>query len=808
VNYDAWASWTSAVRLPKLLDAEQYIAIKNEAVLNNKILSGHANNSQVASALFFPSLDASGRLVDTRWYDEVYNTGFSHSHNLSISGGTEKTTYFFSGNFSDQEGFFAHNKFDRKGIRFNIDHAATDWLSIGGNLSYNNTFNDAQNSGSLPNSQLFLIGGARLALASPPNVSPYHADGTYNLSPTGTLGAGANLFANTLYNPAALFNYSKYTSTNDHVLGNIHATLKLLKNLKFNTSYALDRSLTGDRTYLSPLLGSSGFSNGGAAINVDAVRNNWNFTNSLSYDLRWSEQHDLSLLAGYDIQKYNFSSWGASQNNSSDPYFENYQGNWGTISSSGNGISEKFFRSTFFRASYRYANRYSITGNFRRDGNSALGANNKYGDFGGVSLGWSVFEEEFYKNSDLANWLGDFKLRASWGKVGNGNIPTDYGSLGLYGASLYGNAATWELAQAGNPDLGWETSEQTNIGTSFDLWSGRLRFDIDYFKNNVNGLILNTPQAPSKGIPGNSILKNVGSMYNQGFEFAVQAQFIEKSNFSWNGSLNFTHVKNKVTALSDGNADIIGYTHTTTEANNVTRVGYSAGSLFGVKTNGVNPDNGQRIFINRNGEQVQYSAAVPSGTSNWTYLDGRVAPAITVSDYQVLGNAMPTWYGGFSNRFRFHRWDAGINFTYSGGNRIMNGTRGTLLDQRFYNNSTEVLNRWTEPGQQTNIPRLVYNDVISNGSSGFSIDENAEKADFLRLQQLLLGYTWKNNLFQRGGISAIRFYGQVSNLFLITNYSGADPEASSNGNSNTSIGIDKNAIGQGRTWTAGINVSF
>lgn len=807
VTYDVWGSAVTAARLPKLLNATEYIGIKNEAVLNNKILSGNGNNEKVASELFFPQYDKNGNLVETKWYDHIYNTGYSHNHSLSISGANANTQYYFSGNFSDQEGFFAKNSFDRKGLRFNIEHKVNDWFSVGSNLTYNNTLNDAKNSGSLPFSQLLLIGGARLALVLPPNVSAYNDNGTYNLSGTGLLGAGANLFTNSLYNPEALFAYSKFTTGNDHILGNVHATVNLLKNLKFTTTYALDRNLSISKTYMSPNLGSAAFSNGGSVNNMSSLRNNWNFTNSLSYDKTLSEKHAISLLLGYDIQKYDNDSWSASQNNASDPFFENFQGNWTTLSWAGGNISERFYRSTFFRTTYNYNKRYLLTANFRRDGNSALGNNNKYGDFGGVSLGWSVFEEQFYKNSVLARMLGDLRFRGSWGKVGNGNLSA-YESLNLYSSSLYGAVPTWSISQAGNPDLGWETSEQTNLGLSFDVAQKRLRVDIDYFRNNVNGLILDVPQSPSKGIPGNSILKNVGSMYNRGIEFAISGDIVRKGNFSWNSSLNFTHVKNKITSLSEGNADIIGYTHTTTEANNITRVGYAAGSLYGALTDGVNPENGQRIFINKNGERVQYSAAVASGQSNWTYLDGKVAKAITVADYQVLGTALPTWYGGFNNFFRYKSFDAAVNFTFAGGNKVMNGTRGTLLDQRFYNNSVEVLDRWTAVGQQTDIPRLVYNDVISNGSAGFSIDKNAQKADFLRLQQLTLGYTLRGNLFNKIGLSSIRIYGQASNLFLLTGYSGADPESSSNGNSNTSIGIEKNSIGQGRTWAAGLNVSF
>lgn len=808
VSYDGWVGVTEATRLPELLNSQQFMDIKNEAVLNSKILTGNVNNANVASALFFPSYNSDGSLVDTKWYDNIYRTAVSHNHNLSISGGSKTTRYFFSTNYSKQEGFTKKNDFERKGLRFNIDHDVTKWFNLSANVSYNNTINNSQNSGSLPNSTLLLIGAARMAMVLPPNVAAYNEDGSYNLSNTGTLGAGANLFTNTLYNPEALFNYSDYTSTNDHIIGNIHATIKLLKNLKFDTNYALDRLRSEDVSYLSPLLGSSAFASGGSATNISALRNNYNFTNSLSFDQRFGELHHLSALAGYDIQKFEFSSWGANQTNSSDSFFENYQGNWGTIRASGNDISEKLYLSSFFRLSYDYASKYFLTANFRRDGNSALGTANKYGNFGGVSVGWSVFEEPFYKNSGISNVVENLKLRASWGRVGNGNLPNDYGSLSLYGSSLYGSASTWAISQAGNDNLGWETSDQTNIGLNFAILKNKIQFEADYFNNNVNGLILSTPQSPSKGIPGNTILMNVGSMYNRGFELAVNSTVIQKKDFSWKASLTYTHVKNEVTALSEGNADIIGYTHTTTEANNITRVGNSVGSLYGAVTDGVNPANGRRIFINKNGEKVQYSAAVASGESNWTYLDGTKAAAITVADYQVLGNALPTWYGGFNNTFQYKALDFSLNVTYSGGNKIMNGTRGTLLDQRFYNNSTEALDRWTTPGQVTDVPRLVYNDVISNGSSGFSISDNAEKADFLRLQQVVVGYRLPKAFLSKIDISSVRLYAQASNLFLITSYSGTDPESSSNGNSNTSIGVEKNSVGQGRTFSLGLNVTF
>ena len=808
VNIESWTGVSDVVRLPKVLNAEQFIAIKNEAVLNAKILGGNANNDNVASALFFPNYDANNNPIDTRWYDYIYQTGTSQNHNVSVSGGTPSTSYYFSANYTDQKGFLVTNEFKRKSARFNIDQEITSWLKLKGSLSYNTSFNQSPYSGSLQNSNFFLVGAARLAIALPPNVAAYNADGTYNVNPASpnTIGVGNNKFVSNWGNPVALLNENRYTSENDRVIASFAAVAKLYKNLDFTTTYAIDRLRTDTYSYDSPIQGN-GFSSRGNATNVSAVRDNWNWTSTLNYNTTFADKHNVSALLGYDIQKFNYNSWGASRTQSADPFFENYQGNWGAIAASNNDISERAFLSVFSRLTYDYNKKYFLTFNFRRDGNSALGTGKKYGNFGGVSGGWAVSEEPFFKESSISNVLNNIKLRASWGRVGNGNLSDAYSSLELYSGSLYGSAATWAISQAGNANLGWETSDQTNIGADLALLNNRIQVELTYFNNDVNGLILSAPQAVSKGIPGNAILGNVGSMYNRGIELGITANVINKGAFSWNTSLNFTKLSNKVTALAEGNTDIIGTTHVSYETTNITRVGYSVGSLYGAKTAGVNPANGQRIFINAKGEQVQYSQVVLPGQSQWTYLDGTKAPAITGADYYLIGNALPTWYGGFSNNFKYGNFDLGINLSFSGGNYIMNGTRATLLDQRAYNNSTEILNRWQKPGDITDIPRLVYNDQLSSGSS-FPVSTNAEKGDFLRLQNLSLGYRLPAALVSKIGASSIRVYGQGSNLFLLTGYTGTDPESSVNGNSNTTPGVEKNSVGQARTFTLGVNIGF
>jgi hypothetical protein len=296
-------------------------------------------------------------------------------------------------------------------------------------------------------------------------------------------------------------------------------------------------------------------------------------------------------------------------------------------------------------------------------------------------------------------------------------------------------------------------------------------------------------------------------MYNKGFEFAVNATVIRNRRFSWSASFNYTAIKNEVTALAGGNVDIVGSTSTAAETSNITRVGYSVGTLYGAKTKGVNPLNGERIFINKQGQQVQYSQALAPGGSRWTYLDGAAAPAITGADYYLLGNALPTWYGGFNNSFTFENLDLSFSVTYSGGNWVQNGTKATLRDQRFWNNYTGVLDRWTKKGQITDIPRVVYGDLLSNGSS-WPISANVESGNFLKMKTISFGYRFSDKILGRSGISSARIYGQVFNAFILTKYSGSDPEISSNGNSNLTPGVDKNSVPQGRTFTVGINLGF
>lgn len=806
VSYDAWVGSGKAARLPEMLNAQQYIDYKNEAIRNALAVNPAlvAQTQRDANGVsFFPGTNPDGSATNTRWYDEIYRTSLSHNHSLAVSGGNEITSYYFSVGLTDQQGFIKANSFNRKNTRLNINHKVTDWFSLRGNVTYSNSMNAAPQTGSLPGSSFASSGLARLAVVLPPNISPRNADGSYNISASNTIGQGNNLAAITFQNPLPIIELNNTTSETSRLISNLGADFNLFKGMTFKTTYSYDRGNTENILFYNPLHGD-GFTTQGLASNQHNRRENWNWVNTLQYVTTFAEMHNLSVLVGTDAQKLTSDSWGATRQTLTDTGFDLFQAGYTTNLAAGNSLGIRAYESYLGSLNYNFASKYFFSANFRRDGNSALAFEQRWGNFGGASVGWALSEEDFFKNSSLGNAISNLKFKGSWGRVGNGNLNSDFGSFSLFGTGLYGDISTLAYSQAGNTLLSWETSDQTNIGVDFGILNNRVNFEANYYYNDVNGLILSAPQAPSKGIPGNSILQNVGSMYNKGLELAVTATPVDNARFSWRTNLNFTTNKNEVTALAEGNAPIPGITQL--ETANITMVGQPVGSLYVVKTNGVNPANGRRIFVNKAGREVQY---LHGGRAEaWTYVsDGTTAPQVTGADATELYNTLPTWFGGFTNNFTYGNFDLSLLFTFSGGNYIYNGSKAGLRDQRFWNNHTDVLRRWTAEGQVTDIPRPVYGDNQSNGSA-FPIDVNVEKGDFVRLQNTALGYRLPASLFGRSGISSLRVYGQIDNALLFTNYSGVDPEISTNGNSNIAPGVERNTVPQGRIFTFGFNLGF
>ena len=787
VNYDGWIGLTSNYNLPEVLNAAEYVTIKNEALINGG--SNPAYNLQTLS---------DGSTVDTRWYDYAYHTGISHNHNMSISGGTEKTSYFVSLGYTNQQGIIVKNTFDRKVGRVNIDHKLSSKIAFGTNFSYSNSMNRSPSTGSLSGQSAQLTGLAREAMVLPPNLSPYNEDGSYNIVGN-SIGYGANTILTGYYNPLVLLDLDKYSSESSALVANVYAEYKLLKQLKFKTSYSMNKSNIENLNFTNPVQGYPGYDSRGSAINATLRNNRTDWTNTLNYTPSIGKNH-INFLAGYEEIHTTSDSWGATRTGLTDNYYTTFQGGYSIIVPSGNAMGENGFRSYFSSLNYDFDQKYLLSGSFRRDGYSGLSAENKFGNFAGGSVGWNISKEDFFMNSGISKLISALKIRGSYGQVGNLNIG-DYPALSLYNSGLYGTIATLAFSQAGNADLKWETSKKFDVGFNISLLNNRITIDADYYNNNIDGMILNAAQAASKGIPGNVITTNIGSMYNRGVEFSVDAKILDQGKFKWSSNFNISTLKNRITALANG-ADIYG---TGLDPSNITRVGYSLGSIYVVKTTGVNPDNGQRMYLNRNGATVQYNYAA---AQKWTYLDGSAAPAMDAkADGTVLGPSIPTYYGGFNNTFNYNAFDASINIGFSGGNKLYNGTKTTLMDQRFYNNSVEILDRWTTPGQITDVPRVVYNDNFSSGSS-LANSASVEDGSFIKLRSAALGYRVSRSVLNKLNIASLRLYVQGSNLFTITKYTGTDPEVSSNGDSNSAPGVEKNSSPQARSFTLGLNIGF
>lgn len=784
VSYDGYFGITQRPKLPKLLGAADYVMIKSEA----------RTNAGLAPA-FFEGKNPDGSLQETDWYDYMYQTGHSHNHNLSISGASEATNYFVSINYSNQNGFLVKNSFVRKSAKVNLDHRLLKGLHIGTNFSYTNGVNNNLTTGI--NNSFGRNNLTRLSMVLPPNVLPYNTDGSYNINGN-SLGFGPNTILVGYFNPLPQIDNDKFTSESNNALGLLYAEWELFKGFKVKTAYSINSLNVSNTSFSNPIQGNGFGSNGSAGADF---ANNYRtgFTNTINYTTTVAKDHHINVLAGYEEIHTEMKSASTTRTGVTDRYFQTYAGGFTTISSATGDYSESGYRSYFSNVLYDFRKKYLLSASFRRDGFSGLAPDHKFGNFGGGSIGWNLSEENFYKNSSLSNTVSNIKLRASYGQVGNVNIG-DYASSSLYGSGTYGGVAALTLSQTGNPNLRWETSKKTDIGINIGLLQNRITIDADYYNNNIDGLILAAPQSPSKGIPGNSINTNVGSMYNRGFEFDVRAHIIDGGAFRWTAGFNISTLKNRVTALAN-NTDI--WT-ASLETSNITRTGYSVGSVYVVKTSGVNPDNGLRTYINRAGATVQYNPA----SAAWSYLDGTKAPAMDAyGDGVVLGATLPTYYGGFNNNFSYNNFDLFVNVVFSGGNYIYNGTRATLMESSFFNNQVDILRRWKTPGQITDIPAVYYNDRQASGSV-LPHSANVENGGYIKLGTTSLGYNVPSMLYKQAGISSIRVYASASNIILHTKYTGSDPEISANGDSNTAAGRDKNSVPAGKSFTFGINVGF
>ncbi|MEO6682586.1 MAG: SusC/RagA family TonB-linked outer membrane protein [Ginsengibacter sp.] len=802
VNYNGWVGFTTPFGMPKVFNAKEYVEFKSQAVANNPAAS--------ATIKYIPTQDANGKDIDTRWYDHVYRNAFSHNHNINAAGGGENTSYYFSAGYSDQEGIFRENNFKRFNTLLNADSKFADIFTVGGKLSYSNEQNlAATNSGSLSGGAFGTAGLGRIAVVLPPILSPYRNDGTLNTNGA-AIGSADNIKGISslgYFNPVVALKNNRENNEINRIQSNAYFQVKPVADLTLRTVYGIDYLLIDNDIFWSPK-GSDGFSYNGYAWAGNSIYKTGVWTTTAQFSPKIADVHNLNILAGIEQTKRESHGSGIQRENLSDPDYDVIQAGF-TINNPVNLFrGQNYLFSTFGSLGYNYEGKYFLNGNLRQDEYSGLGK--KQGTFWGASIGWELTKETFFENLTSNGTLQSLRLRGSYGKVGNIGGIGDYTPYSFFSSGIYGGAPTLAYTSVGNPTVEWETSKKLDLGINFTALNNRLSGEITYYRNNIDGLILYVQQAPSTGLPSSPPL-NVGSMYNKGWEFALTAKPVVGNSFYWETSINATFNKNMVTKL-DPTLPFILTATSGLETVNRTQEGYPVGYLWVVRTDGVDAGTGKRIFLTKDGQRVYYQNQTTTGPNNYSTNPDGTTKANTINqanDGVMYADPNPKITGGWINNFKYNNFDLNALVTFQAGNFIYYGSNAGLHDQRWWNNAADMLTEtWQKTGDANKkYARPVYGDNVSNGSS-MPLSMNVFKGDFAKLKSLTLGYTVKGDAIGIDKINNLRFYAGGHNLLILTKYPGPDPEVSSNGNSTTSQGVDRNTGVNARTITVGVNLSF
>ena len=789
VSYSSVFGVASAAKKYDLLETPDFLVISNEKRTNRGL-----------------SPWAVGNTYNTDWQGAVLRNAPQMTHGLNFSGGSDKTKYYLSLGYTDLEGINLANNMEKYSIRANIDQDINKWLSFGTNLSVNRTEYNGLNSGA--NS---LSGNFFNTIRQLPNTPIYDAlDPTgYNLSPNNaTVGQWDNLapVGDNITNIIYVLKNNKYESTTTRIIGSFYANAKITSDLSYKLQVSADNASTDGYQFWNPVHGDGRSSNGSVyQDNTGLLR--WNWQNILNYKHTFAEDHNLGVTGVAEYQKSRSKVfWGSGSDIIGDFFNKNLVSNTYNTRDSGGGVTEKGIISYLGRVTYNYKEKYFIQGSLRRDGISQFESDVRYHNFPGVSAGWTVSKESFMEG--ISNTVSDLKLRGSYSQVGNVEVlgGASYPSKDLTIGSPYGSYNGVGYWQFSNPLLEWETSTKVDFGVDLGLFNNRLTLAFDYFKNNIDNLVLAAPQPPSIGIPNNVVNQNVGEMYNQGYEFAATFKAINNANFKWDISSNLTLTKNKVTALYQGQPIIGGSsTDTSIAPNIIIKQGESINSLYGFRYWGVNKANGNPVYYKADGSLVQgnlpgatYSVFDPNNPAATG-----ASSSLTASDKTILGNTLPTYYGSVSSNMKYKNLDFGFMFRFSGGNKIFNATRRELMNQNFNNNGTEILGRWQSvdnPGDGWT-PRLYSGTNTTTNLSGSASTRFVEKADFISLDNISIGYTLPKMLLDKIKVDNFRLFVQAQNIWLISDYKGLNPEMETSG-------VDVNGTPRSKVISVGLNVSL
>lgn len=795
VAYDAYYGVSTAFRKPELLNAEEFVTIANEKLTNAGLAKGAFMNAEG---------------TNTDWLDVVFRDRPNvQSHTISMNGGNDKTTYYMSLNYMQQQGVVFTNFAERVQARVNMEHKVNKYVKFGNNINLSRSEDNDQNNGGNA-----LSGAMGAALRALPNVrvyNPNHPTG-YNITPANdALGVDSNkrTIENNYSNIKYVLDKNKFNSDKYRILSNAFLEITPVSGLTIRSQGSVDYQNGTDFQAYDPIHGD-GRSAGGSLFEQSLQRTNLAWQNYFNYNRAIGQDHNVGVTGGVELLRTINRNFNGQGTGVSDVFFaqENLISNTYANQFSGGSYSKSGFQSYFGRVSYDFRGKYFVQGSIRRDGLSSLAEDKRYGTFPGVSLGWRLGEEGFWKNSPIAATVNDVKLRASYAVVGNplGGFPY----LSLYGPAPYGGVSGNAMVSVGNPLLQWETSKKINVGADIAFLNGRFNFTVDYFKNDNDDQVLASRTPPSMGVPGNQIFKNIGTMENKGLEFSLGGDVLRGKNLTWNFNFNFTTQQNEVLSLNEGQLEEI-VAGPNNGNFNILRVGESINAIYGFRYAGVNSANGNPMWYKADGSMVQYNN-VPGAAAGY-YLVVKpgdaalgAASSLTGADRTIIGTPLPKWFGGFSNSLAYKGLGLDFLLRFQGGNDVYNLTeQEVLMSQGFVNNGKDILNRWTPTNTNTDVPKLYYGRDNLLNLGGQANSRFLESGDFVRLQNVTLSYTFGKAGLERvtnGYIKNVRVYLQGQNLGIWTKYNGIDPENTSE------LGIDNSSVPQMRSYTFGLNLTF
>jgi TonB-linked SusC/RagA family outer membrane protein len=785
-SFDAYTGVQSVSRKYDLLNESEFATILRESINNrNRIIP---NSVDLTRNGYPESLRTTG--TNTNWQNEIFRNVPISSYNLSVAGGQGKLRSFVSLGIFNQGGTVIGQQYDRLNGRINLDYQATDKLKVVTSITYSTSknrrvTNDFSGASVIAN-----------ALLRNPNLPVRNPDGSYSVDPLGRNGTE---------NPVMLANEIEFTTSQKRFISNVSAEYEIVKGLSIKSVLGYDN--ISDRTQRftpSFVLFTGGVAQAQAISSETAT---WVNDNTLNFNKTFNGGHKISALAGLGIQKSiaNFLYAGGSGAGSNIIRTIAVA----TADIPGNFISEWRLLSYFGRASYNFKDKYIVEASFRSDGSSRFGENNRYGFFPALSAAWRIIEEPFLKNSKL---LSDLKLRAGIGVTGNQEGLENFGSLTRYstGANYDGFPGIVQ-GNVPNPNLGWESTTTTNVGIDASFFNSRLNLTIDAYLKNTNNLLF-TRQLPwTSGF--NSIAnENVGSMQNKGIDLGISTVNLN-GDFKWTTDFNISINRNKITSLpvnGSAGSDLIFKlpdAYSVEGPYSIYRVGNPVGTFFGYRYDGVYatneevPANLKDLGINQNyfGGYAKFLDLNNDGAFD------------RQNDRVVIGNALPKHTGGITNNFSYKGVDLSIFMNWSYGNQIYNMTTAVLTSMADdFNQSRQVLNRWQNAGDITNVPLAMYTASSFQGMAFTDASSRyIEDGSFLRVRNINIGYNFPQALLSRIKLSAAKIYFSAQNVYTFTNYSGFDPESQNTGGGLIpTLGVDYLTQPIPRVFMVGLNLGF